>query len=212
MPAASARSAGGSHRRRIGRCLRPPRLHHGDLGLHHGDHGRALLRAGRVGSVLFGHGARLLAQRRRSVGGGCGHRSSDQVASCAMSEAVAAARAAGMEVLEFLERRIVSRSAESGRGGFVAPATFTCCPNFSATVHRSPIPTRARSSPASISMPISGRWSGCSWRDCAASPMALPMSSMPFGRTAVDSDLMVIGGGAGAQFAGSADHGGYHRA
>ena len=66
---------------RAGRCVPSSCLHHGNLGLHHGDDARALLRPGRLGSVLFGNGARVLAQRGRTVGRRCGHRSPRQVAS-----------------------------------------------------------------------------------------------------------------------------------
>ena len=66
---------------RAGRCVPPARLHHGNLGLHHGDDVGAPLRPGRLGSLLFGDGSRLLAQRRRPVRGGRGHRSSHQVPS-----------------------------------------------------------------------------------------------------------------------------------
>ena len=64
-----------------GRCAPSSCLHHGNLGLHHGDDAEALLRAGRLGSLLFGNGARVLAQRGRTVCRRCGHRSSHQVPS-----------------------------------------------------------------------------------------------------------------------------------
>ncbi len=94
----------------------------------------------------------------------------------AYNEAFAAAQAAGIEILEFLERRIVAR-AKSRAKRRCLPGIYTFCPNFSATVRRSPIRTRARSSPGWISTSASLRWSGCSWPDSAASPTASPMSS-----------------------------------
>ena len=42
----------------------------------------AVLRPGRLGSLLFGNGSGVLAQRRRSVRRRCGHRSSRQIPSC----------------------------------------------------------------------------------------------------------------------------------
>ena len=54
---------------RAGRCVPSPRLHHGDLGLHHGDNVRAVFRPGRLGSLLLGNGSRVLAERRRTVRG-----------------------------------------------------------------------------------------------------------------------------------------------
>ncbi len=75
--AIGGRDASGRRRQ----CLRSPGLHHGHVGLHHGDDGRSLLRARRVGTLLFRHGAGLLAQRRRPVGRGRGDRSSAAVAS-----------------------------------------------------------------------------------------------------------------------------------
>ena len=128
---------------RPGRCLRPAGLHHGNVGLHHGDDGRALLRAGRLGALLFGHGAGLLAQRGRPVGRGRRDRSSAPVASgtCRGESRRRAARAS------------TSSSFWSG-GSSRAPAmparrrcwraTFMCCRNFSATARPMPIPTRAR--------------------------------------------------------------------
>ena len=56
----------------------------------------------------------------------------------AYAEAEAAARAAGVELLEFLEKRIVvaERQALPRRHGW--RATFMYCPSFSATVRRMP--------------------------------------------------------------------------
>ena len=84
----------------------------------------------------------------------------------AHNEVAATANDDGIEILEFLERRILSRASSS------------------ATARHLPIPIRVRSSRGSISMPTSARWNGCSWRDYAGSPMALPMSSTPSAPTA----------------------------
>ncbi len=78
----------------------------------------------------------------------------------AYNEAVATAHAGGMEILEFLERRIVSRSGSPGEAALLA-GDIHVLPEFLG--NRAP-------------------WSGCSWRDCAGWPTALPMSSKPFGR------------------------------
>ena len=67
---------------RAGRRVPPSCLHHGNLGLHHGDNERASLRAGRLGSLLFGDGSRILAQRRWPVRGRRGHRPSDKIPPC----------------------------------------------------------------------------------------------------------------------------------
>jgi D-ribulokinase len=101
----------------------------------------------------------------------------------AFNEAAAAAHTGGMEILEFLERRIVSRVHNPGEAALL-PATSTFYPSFSVTVRPLPIRIRARSSPGWISTRTSARWSGCSWRDYAGWPMALPMSLKLFTRMA----------------------------
>ena len=110
-------------RRRVGRggrCVPPPRLHHGDLGLHHGDDIGALLRSGRLGTLLFGDGSGLLAQRR------AGSRPQVPRSITSSSPIPPMARPSRrrmrpeMEIPEFLERRIVSRVASLGEAAVLA--------------------------------------------------------------------------------------------
>ncbi len=129
--------------RRRGRCLPAARLHHGNVGLHHGDHGRALFRAGCLGSVFRGHGAGLLAQRGRPVRRGGRDRSSAEVAS-------GACRGSGRGEERRHRRHRISRKAHPGaRTATPAPprcwrTMCMCCLNSSATARPMPIPARAR--------------------------------------------------------------------
>jgi D-ribulokinase len=100
----------------------------------------------------------------------------------AYHEAVATARAGGMEILEFLETRIVARLKTPGEAALLAHDIHVL-PEFLGN-RPSPIPTPAQWSQGWISTSTSTRWSGCSWPGCAGSPTVLPMSSKRFDRTA----------------------------
>ena len=54
----------------------------------------------------------------------------------AHAEAAAAAKAEGLALLDFLERRVVERIGHPGRGGPPRRATRMCCRNSSATARR----------------------------------------------------------------------------
>ena len=112
----------------------------------------------------------------------------------AYNEAVAAAHAAGMEVLEFLERRIVSRG-QLGEAALLA-RDIHVLPEFLGNRSPSPIPIPARSLPASISTSTSARWSGFRGRALRARLWSC-RCRRAFRSHGVDSDLMVISGGAG---------------
>ena len=96
-----------------------PCLHHGDLGLHHGDDVGAVLRPGRLGALLFGMvpGFWLNEGGQSAAGAAIDHLVKSHTA---YGEAVAVAHAAGMEIPEFLEQRIVSRTASLGEAAMLA--------------------------------------------------------------------------------------------
>ena len=127
------------------------------------------------------------------------------------NEAVAAAQVRGIEVLEFLERRIVSRATDLGEAALLA-RDIHVLPEFLG--NRSPFadPDSARDRRRDGSR-RRHRFDGAAVRGRAVRPGLRPCRCrrcVP-DRMASTATMMVISGGAGRSRAGSPDHGGYDR-
>ena len=111
------------------------------------------------------------------------------------AEASAAARSEGVDLIEFLERRIIARAGGASRAALLARDVHVL-PEFLG--NRSPYAdpdTRAVIAGLDLDSD-SVRWSGCSSPACAGSPMGLPRSSRPLPRMASIAGMMIMGGGA----------------
>jgi D-ribulokinase len=114
----------------------------------------------------------------------------------AYNEAVAAARAAGLEILEFLERRIVSRSENPGEAALLA-RDIHVLPEFLG--NRSPFADPdARAVTAGMGLDIDiGSMERLFVAGLCGLAYGLADVVEAFRSHGVDSDLMVMGGGAG---------------
>ena len=119
---------------------RPPRLHHGNLGLHHGDDRGAVLRAGRLGPVFLGDDPGALAQRRRPIRGGRRDRPSRAITSrpCARGSGGASCGPKPSRFSRAARRRALRRAPARPRS---SRAISMCFRNSSATARLMPIPT-----------------------------------------------------------------------
>lgn len=148
----------------------------------------------------------VLAQRRRTVRRRRSHRSSRR-SHPACNEAVATARTGGIEVLEFLERRIVARAKNLGEAALLA-RDIHVLPEFLG--NRSPFAdpvSRAVVAGMDLDTDI-GSMERLFVAGLCGLAYGLADVVEAFRSHGVDSDLMVISGGAG-KFAGPPDHGRY---
>ena len=128
----------------------------------------------------------------------------------AYDETVAAAHAAGMEALEFLERRIVSRVASLGEAALLA-RDIHVLPEFLG--NRSPFADPdARAVVAGMDLDVDiGSMERLFVAGLCGLAYGLADVVESFRSHGVESDMMVISGGAGRSPAGPPDHGGYDR-
>ena len=182
---------------RAGRCVPPACLHHGDFGLYHGDDARRLASSRASGDLIIrawcrASGSTKAVSRprvRRST------TSSNRIP--LMARPPRRRDAAGME------HPGISRTAHRLARGKrwvrrrCSRVTSTCCLNFSATARRSPIPIPARSLPGIDLDADIGSIERLFVAGLCGLAYGLADVVEAFRSHGVDSDMMVISGGAG---------------
>ena len=163
-----------------------------------------------LGAVFFRHGARALAERRRPIGGWRRDRSSRAGRTLLITRPPRRRSRQAWTLLEYLEERRILRTHRNPGEAALAARDIHVCRSSSATARRTPIPRRARSSRASISMRISRAMERL---------FVAGLCGLAYGLADVVDALRTHGIGCDTdghqrrsqpQSAGAPDHGGYH--